>query len=60
MPLGTGRLDDARIRQTLKPKERGINQLIEFRLPQDRNAETSIRSEREWTHQTLEALRART
>ncbi|MFP3714202.1 sugar phosphate isomerase/epimerase family protein [Puerhibacterium sp. TATVAM-FAB25] len=65
VPTGTGRLDYAGIRQVLRPAERGINQVIEFWLPwQDAaagetDAETTVRTEQEWTTLTLEYLRSR-
>jgi len=65
VPTGTGRLDYAGIRRVLRPAERGINQVIEFWLPwQDAaagetDAETTVRTEQEWTTLTIEYLRSR-
>lgn len=56
-PMGTGLHDYAHLLDTVKPRERGINEIVEHWLPWQGDAETTIRTEREWTRITLEQLR---
>lgn len=57
-PLGTGLHDYAHLRDTVRPAERGINEVVEHWLPWQGDAETTVRTEREWTRITLEHLRS--
>ena len=57
-PMGTGLHDYARLLATVRPRERGINEIVEHWLPWQSDAETTIRTEREWTRTTLEYLRS--
>ena len=45
---------------TVRPRERGINEIVEHWLPWQGDPETTIRTEREWTRITLEYLRSTT
>jgi sugar phosphate isomerase/epimerase len=56
--LGTGLHDYAHLLATVRPRERGINEIVEHWLPWQDNAQTTIRTEREWTRTALEYLRS--
>jgi len=56
--MGTGMHDYRHLLQTVRPRERGINEIVEHWLPWQHDAETTIRTEREWTRITLEYLRS--
>ena len=56
--MGSGLHDYAHLLQTVRPRERGINEIVEHWLPWQDDAETTIRTEREWTRITLEYLRS--
>ena len=45
---------------TVRPDERGINQIVEHWLPWQGDPETTVTTEREWTRITLEYLRSMT
>lgn len=57
--LGEGRLDYEGMLAALRPRERGINQIVEFWLPWQGDPETTIRREADWTTTTLDYLRSR-
>ncbi len=57
-PLGEGMHDYRHLVETVDPNGRGINQIVEHWLPWQGSAETTIRSEREWTRTALEYLRS--
>lgn len=57
-PMGEGMHDYAHLRRTVRPHERGINEIVEHWLPWQADATTTIRTEREWTRITLEHLRS--
>jgi sugar phosphate isomerase/epimerase len=57
-PMGSGLHDYAHLLATVRPRERGINEIVEHWLPWQDDAETTIRTEREWTRATLEHLRS--
>lgn len=57
-PMGTGLHDYPHLLETVRPRERGINEIVEHWLPWQDDAETTIRTEREWTRITLEYLRS--
>jgi sugar phosphate isomerase/epimerase len=56
-PLGTGLLDYDHMVRTIRPHERGINQIIEHWLPWQGDEATTIRLEREWTANSIDFLR---
>ncbi|WP_223627339.1 sugar phosphate isomerase/epimerase [Microbacterium sp. EST19A] len=58
--LGSGLHDYAHLLATVRPRERGINEIVEHWLPWQDDAETTIRTEREWTRTALEYLRSTT
>lgn len=57
-PMGSGLHDYAHLLATVRPRERGINEIVEHWLPWQEDATTTIRTEREWTRATLEHLRS--
>ena len=57
-PMGEGLHDYPHLLQTVTPRERGINEIVEHWLPWQQDADTTIQTEREWTRQTLEMLRS--
>jgi 3-oxoisoapionate decarboxylase len=57
-PLGAGLHDYGHLRATVRPRERGIDEIVEHWLPWQGDPETTIRTEREWTRRTLEHLRS--
>lgn len=56
--MGSGLHDYDHLLVTVRPRERGINEIVEHWLPWQGDAETTIRTEREWTRITLEYLRS--
>lgn len=56
--MGTGLHDYAHLLATVRPRERGINEIVEHWLPWQEDAASTIRTEREWTRTTLEYLRS--
>ncbi|MBW8762652.1 MAG: sugar phosphate isomerase/epimerase [Microbacterium sp.] len=56
--MGTGLHDYPHLLTTIRPREREINEIVEHWLPWQGDAETTIRTEREWTRITLEHLRS--
>jgi len=63
VPIGTGRLRYEHIRAALRAAaEHGgddINQVIEFWLPWQQDAATTVRTEADWTTSTIEYIRSR-
>ncbi|RFA18031.1 sugar phosphate isomerase/epimerase family protein [Subtercola boreus] len=59
-PLGTGLLDYEYLVETVRPNERGINQIIEHWLPLGASYEETVREENTWNTHTLNHLRSRT
>lgn len=57
-PMGTGLHDYPHLLETVRPRERDINEIVEHWLPWQDDAETTIRTEREWTRITLKYLRS--
>jgi len=55
--MGTGLHDYPHLLSTVRPRERGIDEIVEHWLPWQGDAQTTIRSERDWTRTTLEYLR---
>jgi len=56
--MGDGLHDYPHLLQTVRPRERGINEVVEHWLSWQGDAETTIRTEREWTRTTIEYLRS--
>jgi len=56
--MGEGLHDYGHLLEAVRPRERGINEVVEHWLPRQRDAETTIRTERDWTRATLEFLRS--
>lgn len=57
-PMGDGLHDYSHLLETVRPRERGVNEIVEHWLPWQGDAETTIQTEREWTRTTLEYLRS--
>jgi len=57
-PMGEGLHDYDHLLHHVRPRERGINEIVEHWLPWQTDAETTITTEREWTRKTLEILRS--
>lgn len=56
--MGTGLHDYPQLLAAVRPRERGINEIVEHWLPWQGDPETTIRTERDWTRTTLEYLRS--
>ncbi|WP_439590844.1 sugar phosphate isomerase/epimerase family protein [Microbacterium sp.] len=57
-PMGTGLHDYPHLLETVRPRERGINEIVEHWLPWQGAPETTVRTEREWTRTTIDYLRS--
>lgn len=57
-PMGEGLHDYPHLLETVRPRERGVNEIVEHWLSWQTDAETTIRIEREWTRRTIEHLRS--
>ncbi|MDN3496849.1 TIM barrel protein [Planococcus sp. APC 4015] len=56
--MGTGLHDYPHLLETVRPRERGVNEIVEHWLPWQGDPETTIRTERDWTRTTVEYLRS--
>ena len=56
--MGEGLHDYAHLLETVRPRERGANEIVEHWLSWQGDAETTVRTEREWTRATVEYLRS--
>lgn len=56
--MGDGLHDYPFLLETVKPRERGVNEIVEHWLPWQQDAQTTVRTERDWTRATLEYLRS--
>lgn len=56
--MGDGLHDYPHLLETVRPRERGIDEIVEHWLPWQGDAETTIRTERDWTRATLDYLRS--
>lgn len=56
--MGEGLHDYDHLLTVVRPRQRGINEIVEHWLPWQDDAETTIRTERDWTRATLEHLRS--
>ncbi|MFC8680299.1 sugar phosphate isomerase/epimerase family protein [Microbacterium ureisolvens] len=59
-PMGEGLHDYPHLLETVRPRERGVNEVVEHWLSWQGDAETTVRTEREWTRRTIEHLRSTT
>ncbi|WP_194396633.1 sugar phosphate isomerase/epimerase family protein [Microbacterium atlanticum] len=59
-PMGDGLHDYPHLLETVKPRENRVNEIVEHWLSWQGDAETTIRTEREWTRRTIEYLRSTT
>ncbi|TDE08345.1 sugar phosphate isomerase/epimerase family protein [Jiangella asiatica] len=57
-PMGSGLHDYPHLLDTVRPRERGINEIVEHWLPWQGDAPTTVRTERDWTRITLDYLRS--
>lgn len=57
-PMGTGLHDYPHLLETVRPRERGIDEVVEHWLPWQGDAETTLRLEREWTRTAVDYLRS--
>jgi len=57
-PMGTGLHDYPHLLETVRPRERGVNEIVEHWLPWQGDPETTVRAEREWTRTAIEYLRS--
>lgn len=56
--MGTGLHDYAHLLETVRPRECGVNEIVEHWLPWQGEPETTIRTERDWTRTALDYLRS--
>ncbi|WES63092.1 TIM barrel protein [Microbacter sp. GSS18] len=56
--MGEGLHDYLHLLETVRPRERGVNEIVEHWLPWQGDAETTIRTERDWTRATIDYLRS--
>lgn len=54
--MGEGLHDYPGLLEAVRPRERGINEIVEHWLPWQGDPETTIRTERDWTRATLDYL----
>ena len=59
-PMGEGLHDYPHLLETVRPRERGVNEVVEHWLSWQGDPETTVRTEREWTRRTIEYLRSTT
>jgi sugar phosphate isomerase/epimerase len=59
-PMGEGLHDYPHLLETVRPRERGIDEIVEHWLSWQGDPESTIRTERDWTRTTLEYLRSTT
>jgi sugar phosphate isomerase/epimerase len=56
--MGEGLHDYPHLLDTVRPEERGVNQVVEHWLPWQGDPDTTVRTEQEWTSTALEYLRS--
>lgn len=56
--MGEGLHDYRHLLDTVQPRRRGVDEIVEHWLPWQGDPETTVRTEREWTRATLEHLRS--
>jgi len=59
-PMGTGLHDYDHLLATVRPRDRGVDEVVEHWLPWQGDPETTVRTEREWTRAAVEHLRTTT
>ncbi len=59
-PMGEGLHDYPHLLETVRPRARGINEIVEHWLPWQGDPETTARTERDWTRRTIDHLRSTT
>nr|WP_274637005.1 TIM barrel protein [Microbacterium bovistercoris] len=57
-PMGTGLHDYPHLLRAVRPRERGIDEIVEHWLSWQGDVETTIRTEREWTRTAIDYLRS--
>jgi sugar phosphate isomerase/epimerase len=57
-PMGEGLHDYPHLLDTVRPDDRGVNQIVEHWLPWQGDPDTTVRTEQEWTSTALEYLRS--
>lgn len=57
-PMGEGLHDYPHLLETVRPRDRGINEVVEHWLTWQGDPETTARVEREWTRRTIDYLRS--
>ena len=57
-PMGEGLHDYPHLLATVRPEERGVNQVVEHWLPWQGDPDATVRTEQEWTSTALEYLRS--
>jgi sugar phosphate isomerase/epimerase len=57
-PMGRGLHDYPHLLRTVQPREREIDEIVEHWLPWQGDAQTTIKTERQWTRLALEYLRS--
>jgi len=58
-PMGEGLLDYDRMIASVRPVDKGINQIVEHWLPWQEDAAVTCEREAEWTRRTVEFLRSK-
>ncbi|MFI8632604.1 sugar phosphate isomerase/epimerase family protein [Microbacterium sp. NPDC077663] len=56
--MGEGLHDYRHLLDTVRPRTRGVNEIVEHWLPWQGDPETTVRTERDWTRTTLSHLRS--
>ncbi|GAA3758251.1 TIM barrel protein [Microbacterium kribbense] len=59
-PMGTGLHDYPHLLAAVRPRERGINEIVEHWLSWQTDAQTTIQAERDWTRTAIDYLRSTT
>ena len=57
-PMGEGLHEYPHLLDTVRPDERGVNQIVEHWLPWQGDPDTTVRTEQEWTTTALDYLRS--
>lgn len=59
-PMGSGQHDYRHLLDVVRPRERGVNEIVEHWLPWQGDADITVQTEREWTRRTVDYLRSTT
>jgi sugar phosphate isomerase/epimerase len=57
-PMGEGLHDYSHLLQAVRPRERGVDEIVEHWLPWQGDPKTTVRAERDWTRRAIEYLRS--